>query len=259
MSTAGEVSIAVVIPVYNGAATVNEALESVRRQSVQPAEVLVIDDGSGDDTGAVVEAYLREHQLPPTWRLMTQANRGPAGARDLGIRSAATTHVALLDADDVWHPDKLAISVRLLITHGYEVIGASLQADSTQADIRPVSRQRMLFKNPFFTSTAVFSRSAYRDVGGFDCGQRYSEDYKLWLAFAWLGHSCGLMSSPYATYRPHTTGAHQGLSSRRWQMQRHEIGNFRWLRRIGSLPWYWSVAAQAFSWLKFVRRIVFNK
>jgi hypothetical protein len=136
------------------------------------------------------------------------------------------------------------------------LLGGRLTQRDAQGDCQIVGKRAMLFKNPYFTSTVLFSRAAYLEVGGFDRHQRYSEDYKLWLAFAWQGKACGVMNHPLAHYSPHATGPHRGLSSQRWAMQRHELGNFRWLHQTRQLPLAWSLSAQLFSWLKFLRRLL---
>lgn len=246
--------LSVVIPAYNAAETILYSLESVRRQTNPPLEVIVVDDGSADSTSAVVSSYLQENALT-NWRLLRQANSGAARARDVGIRSALGSHIALLDADDVWLPERLVSSTRLLTLHRLDLLGARLLSTAANDECRMVDRRAILFSNPFFTSTTVFSRAAYLEVGGFDRAQRYSEDYKLWLAFAWHGKRCGLMDRPYAIYRPHSMGANKGLSSQRWKMQLSECRNFQWLYRSGLAPMAWCLAAQAFSWMKFARRL----
>ena len=95
-------SISVVIPVYNGARYVGEAVDSVLRQSVPATEVLVVDDGSADDTARVVRAY------EPRVRYHLQTNQGAAAARNTGIGLTTGHFLAFLDADDRWHVDKLA-------------------------------------------------------------------------------------------------------------------------------------------------------
>lgn len=252
MSVAPELSV--IIPAYNAEETISSALELVRRQSQSPAEVLVVDDGSTDRTAEVVTGFLQANALH-SWRLIQQVNSGPANARDAGIRSAVGSHIALLDADDVWLPEKLALSTTLLLRHGLDLLGAHVHSAVESDEVRMLDRRAMLFRNPFFTSTTVFSRSAYFEVGGFDREQRYSEDYKLWLAFAWRDKRCGLMNRPCAIYRSHPVGARLSLSSQLWKMQRSESSNFTWLYRSGVAPMAWCLTAQAFSWVKFGRRL----
>src|SRR5262249_59293001 len=94
-------TISVVIPCYNGARFLRETLASVLAQTLPPLEVLVIDDGSTDDSGAVAESF------GPPVRVIRQPNQGESVARNRGIEEAKGEWVGFLDADDLWNPDKL--------------------------------------------------------------------------------------------------------------------------------------------------------
>jgi glycosyltransferase involved in cell wall biosynthesis len=98
----GEPLISCIIPVYNGEHYLREAIDSILAQTYRPFEIIVADDGSTDGTAAVIAAC--GNQV----RYLSQANRGPAAARSLGLRAALGDFVAFLDADDLWHPVKLA-------------------------------------------------------------------------------------------------------------------------------------------------------
>ncbi|MEZ5567990.1 MAG: glycosyltransferase family A protein [Halioglobus sp.] len=93
--------ISVVIPLYNGASHIGEALDSVFAQAWPDLEVIVVDDGSTDDSAAVVQAY------PAPVTLLRQANSGSGAARNRGVAAATGELLAFLDADDLWAPDKL--------------------------------------------------------------------------------------------------------------------------------------------------------
>lgn len=95
-------TISCIVPVYNGAAYIGEALNSILGQTLRPFEVIVVDDGSTDSTAEIVAEY---HQ---TVSYVYQENAGPAAARNRGIALARGDFLAFLDADDVWHPEKLA-------------------------------------------------------------------------------------------------------------------------------------------------------
>lgn len=95
--------ISVVIPVFNGAAYVAQAIDSVLDQTVPPTEVVVVDDGSSDSTAEVVQRY------QPRVLYRRQANQGPGAARNLGIRESKGEFLAFLDSDDLWLPEKLRL------------------------------------------------------------------------------------------------------------------------------------------------------
>lgn len=93
--------VSCIIPVLNGERYLREALESIRAQTYRPLEIIVADDGSTDGTAAIVAGF--GDQVHYLW----QANSGPAAARNLGLRAAHGEFVGFLDADDLWHPEKL--------------------------------------------------------------------------------------------------------------------------------------------------------
>jgi glycosyltransferase involved in cell wall biosynthesis len=122
--------VSVVIPAYNGAATINETLRSVRSQTHTNLEIIVVDDGSTDATGVIAA---RHSALDPRLRIVRQANAGVAAARNHGWRTAASGLIAFVDADDLWSPDKIerqltalrAMPEAGLVYSGYVIIDAA--------------------------------------------------------------------------------------------------------------------------------------
>jgi len=94
--------ISCIVPVFNGETYLAEAIESILKQSYRPIEIIIADDGSTDGTATVAGRYGKQI------RYLRQANAGTAAARNLGLSAAAGEFVAFLDADDLWHPEKLA-------------------------------------------------------------------------------------------------------------------------------------------------------
>jgi glycosyltransferase involved in cell wall biosynthesis len=94
--------ISCIVPVFNGACYLRETLDSILQQTYRPLETIVVDDGSTDGTAALVAGY--GQQVTYLW----QPNAGPASARNLGLGAARGEFIAFLDADDLWHPEKLA-------------------------------------------------------------------------------------------------------------------------------------------------------
>jgi glycosyltransferase involved in cell wall biosynthesis len=106
--------VTVIIPAYNAASTINETLTSVRAQTFRNLEVLVIDDGSNDDTATIVGEHAIEDRRV---RLITQSNLGVAAARNRGIAEARADLIAPIDSDDVWAPTKIEKQVDALISN----------------------------------------------------------------------------------------------------------------------------------------------
>lgn len=193
--------ISVVIPTYNRARFLPAAVASVRAQSYPCDEILIVDDGSIDDTTAVVAA------LGPGVRLIHQANAGPAAARNRGIDEARGDLVAFLDTDDRWLPGKLAAQVELFRREpalglvcadmaiendaGVRLVESNfvqrgLQQGFAALDGRPIpdAPRRLLALNFINTSTVMAKRQLLVELGGFDTRLRYGEDLELWLRIA---------------------------------------------------------------------------
>lgn len=190
--------ISVVIPTYNCARYLAGAIESVLSQTYPAGEILVVDDGSTDDTEAVMAAYL------PHVHYISQANAGPSAARNHGIREASGEVVGFLDADDTWHPHTLSRVVQCfdanpsvaLVTADKEVIDcvgavkdASWWSRHGLAETlygfgcRPIPQAFALLLQTNFvnTSLAFVRRSALERSGLFDETIRFGEDWELWL------------------------------------------------------------------------------
>jgi len=109
--------VSVIIPAYNAEAHLAATLDSVFAQTYRPLEVIVVDDGSRDSTRDIVAAYQARHA---GLRLIAKANGGVASARNAGLKAAQGDYVAFLDADDLWHPEKIATQMNTLRPGGRE-------------------------------------------------------------------------------------------------------------------------------------------
>ena len=109
--------VSVIVPSYNASRYIRETLESVLGQTYSSFEVIVVDDGSTDDTAAIVADYSRRDSRI---RLVSQPNGGVGAARNRAIAEASGEFIAPLDADDVWYPEKLQKQVASLERHGTE-------------------------------------------------------------------------------------------------------------------------------------------
>ena len=103
----GLADVDVIIPLYNNARFVGEALRSVLAQTLPPQSVIVVDDGSTDDGAQVVQRFIADTNAPTRISYVHQPNAGPNAARNMGVARSTATFLAFLDADDLWHPTKL--------------------------------------------------------------------------------------------------------------------------------------------------------
>jgi glycosyltransferase involved in cell wall biosynthesis len=213
--------VSVVIPSYNYARFVTEAVASALAQTYPHREVIVVDDGSTDDTRGVLEPY-RDRI-----RYVHQANQGLSAARNTGIRAAHGEVIALLDADDVWHPRKLEIQIAYL--HGHPEVGLVATdlftdqrptwpaVDSGGPEPREYSLEELIGRAHFAPSSAVIRKECLETAGLFDPALRAVEDRDLWIR---LATRCQLVKlpAPLLWYRVHG----QSLSSKAHFMEEHE-------------------------------------
>lgn len=194
-------TVSVVIPTYNRARFLPTAVASVRAQTHPCAEIVIVDDGSTDDTAQVVQA------LGDGIRYLRQDNAGPAAARNRGIRHAQGDYVAFLDTDDRWLPDKIALQLEIAVRepaialvsadmaiedeHGTVQVASNFERRGLQAFFsrlggRPVpdAPRRLLEVNFVNTSTVLARRDVLLALDGFDTRLRYGEDLELWLRIA---------------------------------------------------------------------------
>ncbi len=173
----------VVIPAYNSAGCIRRAIDSALAQTLPPLEIIVVDDGSKDDTAAVVGAY-----SDPV-RLIRQANGGPGAARNHGARVARGEWIGLLDADDAWLPHKLATQLLFTRSDKTGVVHAAVLSGATQDIPERATFERLWSRNVVKTSTVLVRKSAFEQVGGFDEDRALIgvEDYNLWLRLARAG------------------------------------------------------------------------
>lgn len=185
-------SVTVVLPVYNNRDTVVDAIGSALRQVPPPAEVLVVDDGSTDDSAAVVRGAF---QAEPAVRLISQDNAGPSRARNRGIAEAAYPYLAFLDADDEWLPGKLALQIDVLASDpAVGLVACDWVRERPRADeARPpgssapwsaLTYRDCLVLNRFQTSTVLMRTALARALGGFDAAVDGAEDWDLWVRAA---------------------------------------------------------------------------
>ncbi|MEO6808986.1 MAG: glycosyltransferase family A protein [Isosphaeraceae bacterium] len=188
----------VVIPAYNAAATVRRALDSVLAQAQPPRAVVVVDDGSSDETAAIVESY------GAPVRLIRQANAGPGAARNRGARETSSPWIALLDADDEWLPGKMKAQMALTSDPKVGVVCCPSQGFHPPFP-EPCDLAALWRRNPLSLSSAVVRRTAFESVEGFSSDRLLDPvaDYDLWLRIVSGGWRFVQVSKPLLRY--HTT------------------------------------------------------
>ena len=207
--------VSAIVPAYNAERFLGEALDSALAQTLRDIEIVIVDDGSTDGSGAIADRYAAQH--PGYVRVIHQHNQGLCHARNAALATARGNYFALLDADDVWLPRHLEESVALL--EGHREI-ALVHADIERIDVSGRSLGRSprywgrLDDDPFVAlflrrehvccPTAVFRREAVERVGAFDTrfNRLGCEDRDLWLRIAAVAE-LAFLPDVHARYRMH--------------------------------------------------------
>ena len=210
--------VSVVIPTYNYAHFVVGAVESALAQTYTDREVLVVDDGSTDDTRDRLDPF--EGRI----RYIHQENRGLSAARNTGIRAARGALIAFLDSDDLWHPEKLAVQARYLEGHPEVALLASghldmhashvgrvdwPRIDGTRAiEAHAISFEELVIGSRFGACGVVARRWCFDEVGLFDETLRSAEDLDMWIRIA-SRFPVAKMDVPLWVYRHHGASMHR--------------------------------------------------
>jgi glycosyltransferase involved in cell wall biosynthesis len=259
-------NIAAIIPVYNRPNLVLDAMMSVVRQTLVPRRLIVVDDGSTDDTAQRVQQWFDDMQLPFACQLIRQSNQGPAAARNRAVQVAGDCDLlAFLDSDDLWPDDYLQRMSDTFAANPQAVAASADREDrdyahhrSDRHDVKWVTEHttsNILLHGSPGTPNTVIRRAAFEQVRGFDVTERCGEDYHLILRLSLLGAWCYVPGDPVGVRRGLQSDSDQAPNlsklypDRRLRLARildhfiHEDGGCKhvpekiWKKRIGRL-WF---------------------
>ncbi len=200
-------AVSVIIPTYNAAEYLSKAIESVLAQTFKDYELIVVDDGSTDDTEEVVRRF------GDRVKYLRQENRGPGAAKNLGIKNSRGSLIATLDADDRWFPHKLAVQFAYMKEHSE---AALVYGNCSTFDEQGILTEaydgihrkvfsgdvfdKLILKNFIASITIMVRKSCLARVGLFPENFMISEDWHLWLRIA-KEYPIGYIDEPLAMYR----------------------------------------------------------
>jgi glycosyltransferase involved in cell wall biosynthesis len=196
--------ISCIVPVYNGEKYLAEAIESVLKQDYESTEIIVVDDGSTDRTGAVAARYSKR------LRYLRQTNAGPGAARNLGIDAAAGEFVAFLDADDLWHAEKLTRQMARFrarpelgycIAHVHNFWIPELRKEEEQFRGHRISKPLP----GYVTGTLLARRDFFDAVGPFNTAIHHADDTDWFLRAEERGGVMELLPDVLLYRRLHTS------------------------------------------------------
>ncbi|HJQ75543.1 MAG TPA: glycosyltransferase [Gaiellaceae bacterium] len=216
--------VSVVVPAFDAEATVGAAVSSVLWQTYRDFEVVVVDDGSGDATGAIASSF------PQPVRVVSQENAGVAAARNRGIAEAEGELIAFCDADDVLLPQHLEALVSVYDRQGgiatsncYWLYPGGIDAARTRYKGRfPEKQRRAILEQNFVSTMSIFPKTLLEEIGPFDTELQVAEDWDFWLRAIFAGHRVSLQPKPLALYRRGT-----GLSIDERRMDEHAAAVLR--------------------------------
>lgn len=179
----------VLMPAYNAAPFLREAIDSVLAQTFPDFELLIVNDGSTDTTAAILDTY-----TDPRIRVYHQQNQGVIGALNTGLQHAAGLYIARFDADDVCYPQRLAVQAAYLRKHpDCVLVGSAADAIDEDGNFlfewQPEAydpeglQQQILTTCPFDHPTVAYPRALALDLGGYPNGAIHFEDHLFWTAF----------------------------------------------------------------------------
>lgn len=242
--------IDVIIPVFNGAPYLEQAVRSAAAQSLRPARIIIADDGSQDETPSIAEKLASELAFVTYLRL---PHRGVSAARNAGMKESSSPFIAFLDADDLWAEEKLAKQAAVfasddadlsLVYCAYDCIDAAGRrldgASATSPSLRGGIFQQLLAGDNAVSGSAsavLIRRSRLDEVGGFDERLYYGEDWDLWLRLAAIG-TFDYVADELVHVRVHDRSA-QNRRLRRRQLgflAQHLMIYSKWPTEVALLP-----------------------
>jgi GT2 family glycosyltransferase len=268
-------SVSVVVPHYNRPNFVREALLSILKQTVKPAEVLLVDDNSSPENREKLEDLSSLATI-----LTTPRNVGLAGARNFGAQHAKGEWLAFLDDDDCWLPDKQERQIRYLEAHPQvKALGGGLTMVTPDKReeywggklMRRTTLASALFYPASMAQALMIRRDVFLELGGFDSRLRYLEDYEFGIRLVASGNEAHFLGEPLFIY--HQGGPHQlnlqwgrmfsaemRILSMHASLARKELGllggvrlkarcckkhGLRRGRLVGRMVWAWGCASEA--------------
>lgn len=200
--------ISAIIPVYNGAKYIRETIESIEKQTYPVYEIIIVNDGSTDDTLIIIEEYAKEDSRI---RIFSQINGKQAKARNIGIKNAMGEYIAFCDADDLWVPEKLEKQMQLFggnskivaVFSGMSFLGSK---KGESLPINKNSLKSLLTRNYVPNSSVIISKKIIEKVGYQNESRLFSsvEDYEYWIRIAYY-YDFYMTPEPLVRYRVHDT------------------------------------------------------
>lgn len=259
--------VSVIIPMYNAESTIEKCLESVFNQTYKgKMEIIIINDGSKDSSRNIVEKIIENNSSDIIVKLINKENGGVSSARNLGLKNANGFYIALLDSDDEWLPRKLERQMEIFKNNSeIDFLGCSRNNEQLNifgklvATLHKAKVTELLVKMFPQTSTAIFKRELYLNIGGYNEKMTHAEDGELWVRFCAKSNFYYLPESLVITGGGKPSFGHSGLSSNLKAMQKGNEFIFKEARNNNLIGFNFYIFLILYSRIKYLRRIIITK
>lgn len=253
--------ISVIIPMYNSVSSIERALKSVVKQDYNGSiEIIVVNDGSKDNSVEVVESFIKAHGNTRIV-LISQDNGGVSKARNTGLKNAKGNFVAFLDSDDAWFTNKLSDQMKILENNpNIDLLGTAFEgfyfAKKNEEELFKVEFKNLIFKNYFQPSTVILRKKVIDKIGLFDEKQKYAEEGNFFFRIS-QEFNCFFYNKRLITYGDGKQGfGVSGLSANLKEMEKGELKNLKLAYVNKWINLFTYSYAVTFSILKYIRRII---
>lgn len=260
--------ISTIIPCYNSQETILESVDSVVRECVNTSyswELIIVDDGSVDNSMKIVEQYINESSYKSNIILIKQENGGAAVARNEGILVSRGKFIAFNDSDDRWLPGRLKIQIEYLRNNPNVMLVGGIYGTDNMSKIKRLKQvteitiNDQILKNYFAPPTVLLRKSILDKAGLFNSQMRYAEEGFFFNNIVYYGKSVlinNCFSEPITSKK---RWGDNGLSGNIIKMEQGELFNIKSAYNLGYISWKMYVFSLCFSILKFFRRWCLSK
>ena len=233
----------IIIPLYNKAAYIQKAIQSALSQTFKEFELIVVDDGSTDESWIIAQKYLQSHDSdinPPSggWRGFTQENQGVSTTRNNAIKLAKYEYIAFLDADDWWEPTYLEEMKKLIsdfpeagiYSSGYYIIkivekyiadvGVDRKFQSGYINYLKVYANKLTM--PVWTGATIIKKSVFDSEQGFKPNLKLGEDFDLWVRVA-MKYPVAFLNKPLSYYNQDVELENRAIGAKLYEPQEHML------------------------------------
>ena len=234
------------------------ALQSVVNQTFKDFEIIIVDDGSVDDTKELIKKFFQTNKAIK-YRYIYQKNSGSSAARNNAVKNSSGKYLAFLDSDDEWSSQNLDIQYMQIQKLNAKFISSSYTYSDFIQNKDIITKKYIfndfLFSNKTSTPCTIVEKKLFNEVGGFPESQRYSEDYNLWLKLSKKEPMYKIVQPALVRLHKNAYGE-SGLSANMLEMEKGELSNYSYLMKNKDISITKYILVVSYSIAKFLWRIL---